>query len=83
MESAIHGSNGSSNSTDSGNLHVSPWKLRLTSMKVNLILPTSMEISMGLNILPPTYMEVSLEVNIYFQVSMEVINYSHGNSHGR
>ena len=54
-----------STSTDSGNFHVFPWKLLLTSMEVNLLPPTSTEISMEVNLLPPTSMEVSMEVNLH------------------
>ena len=45
-------------STDSGNFHVFPWKLPLTSMEVNMLSPTYKEIYMEADILPPTSMEV-------------------------
>ena len=44
-----------STSTDSGDLHVFPWKHPRTSMEINIIPPTSMKV----NLLPPTSMEVS------------------------
>ena len=47
-----------SNSTDSGKLHLFPWKLPLTSMEVNMLPPTYKEIYMEADILPPTSMEV-------------------------
>ena len=49
-----------STSTDSGNFHVLPWKLPLTSVDVNLLPPTSMEISIEVNLLLPTSVEVNL-----------------------
>ena len=53
-----------STSTDSGNSHVFPWKLALTSMGVNLLPPTSMEIPMEVSLLPPTSTETSMEVSL-------------------
>ena len=53
-----------STSTDSGKVHVFPWKLPLSCMEVNLLPPTSMEISMEVHIVPPTSMEASMEVNL-------------------
>ena len=41
--------------TDSGNSHVLPWKLPLTSMEVSLLAPTSTETSMEANLFPPTF----------------------------
>ena len=52
-----------STSIDSGNFHVLQWKLPLTSMELNLLSPTSMEISMEATIILTTSMEVSMEVN--------------------
>ena len=52
-----------STSTDSGKIHVRPWKLLLTSMEVNAFPPTSLEIFMEVNILSPTSMEACMEVN--------------------
>ena len=42
-------------STDSGNFHLLPWKLPLTSMELKILPPTSMEISMEIYFhrLPP------------------------------
>ena len=37
-----------STSTNSGNVHAFPWKLPTTSMEVNLLPPTSMDISTDL-----------------------------------
>ena len=54
----------SSTSADSENPHVFPWKLPLTSIEVNLLLPTSMENSMEVNRLPPTSMDVFMQVNL-------------------
>ena len=59
----------SSISTDSGNFHVFPWKLPLTSMEVNLLQPNFMEASMETTILSTASMEGSMEVS--------------GNFHGR
>ena len=50
-------------STDNGNFHVFPWRLPQTSMEVNLLPPTSLEISMEANLLPPTAMETPMEVD--------------------
>ena len=47
-------------STDSGKIYVIPRKLPLTFMEVNLLPPTSMEISMEVDLLPPAFMEVSM-----------------------
>ena len=55
--------------TDSGNFHVFPWKLPLTSMEVNLFPPASMEISMEINLLPPTSMEVINSGNFHGSIS--------------
>ena len=52
-----------STSIDSGNFHVPPWKLPLTSIELNLLPPTSMDISMEVSLLPPTSMETSMEEN--------------------
>ena len=41
-----------STSTDSGKFHVFPWKLPLTPLRINLLAPTSMYISMEVNLLP-------------------------------
>ena len=70
-----------STSIDFGNFHVILWKLPLTSMEVNLLPPTSMEISMEVNILPLTSMQVSMEVSmeLSMDVSMEVGVNFHGN----
>ena len=48
-------------STDTGIFHVLLWKLPPTSMKVNLLPPTSIEIEV--NLLPRASMETSIEVD--------------------
>ena len=48
---------------EASTVHIFPWKLAITSMEVNTLPPTSMEISMEVNLLPPTAMEASMEVN--------------------
>ena len=61
---------------EASTVHIFPWKLAITSMEVNTLPPTSMEISMEVNLLPPTAMEASMEVNglppTAMEASMEV-----------
>ena len=50
-----------STSPDSGNFHVFPWKLPLSSMEVYLLGPTPMDASMQANLLPSTPIQASLD----------------------
>ena len=69
VEAAIDESNGSFH-FDRRKFHVFPRKLPLTSMEVNLIPPTSTEISVESNLLAPASMEVSMSWK-YVEASTE------------